>query len=84
MKKLKLRSHLLYTLLVFFFLLSCKEQKSEIKKKYTIWIGSSNFSAGYDTDSYKDSTNYLIFTKEDGTTTIYNKKYLYKIDINKR
>ena len=83
MKKLKIRSHFLYTLLAFVFLISCKEQKVEIKKKYTIWIGSSNFAVGHDTDSYKDSTNYLIFTKEDGTTTIYNKRYIYKIDINK-
>lgn len=82
MKNLKIISLFLYTFLYFFFT-SCKEQKSETKK-YTIWIGSSTYAEGYATNSYKDSLNYLIFTKKDGTISIYNKKHIFRIDINKK
>lgn len=54
----------------------------EVHYKYTIWVGSSVFASGYDTNSYEITDSGIKFKTTKGKTKIVPKSSLYSIDEN--
>ena len=67
---------------IMFLLVGCNTTQPE-KTKYTIWLGNTIISSGQDAVSYRDSLDYLIFTRPNGITRTVPKCNVMAIDKNK-